>query len=108
MYFKCDISKITAPQLAACTAIATLYHEQSMPCVVTSLDPITFELKPHLSAQMRERLIANRVPTAAHGYTGQIVENTLVVQSEEAAKPTRRRKPRASTGDSDIQQSEAS
>ncbi len=95
MYFKCDYSKITTEQLATCLAISTLYHEQSMPAVVVGLSPITFELKPHLSAQMRERLMMNRVPVVAKGYVGEIKENTLVVSKEAPAKSTKGKGSRA-------------
>lgn len=96
MYFKCSIAGISAEQLAACSAIETLYLEQSMPCVVKSLDPMVFELKPHLSAMMRERLMANRVESALHGYTGKIEGNELVVQKEASAEPVVSRRKRAS------------
>ena len=105
MYFKCDITKITAEQLAACTAISTLYSEQSMPSVVVSLDPITFELKPHLSATMRERLIVNRVPVAVLGYQAEIKGNELVVSKAEAAKPRRKSRKGTDTSNTDIQES---
>lgn len=77
-----------------------------MPAIITNLEPITFELKPHLSAQMRDRLIVQRVPFAAHGYVGEVVENTLVISNAETKQPAKRGKPRASQSDADIQSSQ--
>ena len=96
MYFKCDISKINAAKLAEVLAIDTLYSEQSMLSIILALEPLTFELKPQLSATMRERLIAKRVPAVLAGYVGKIEGNTLVIQKEAAAIPTPSKRQRAS------------
>lgn len=106
MYFKCDISGISAEQLAAVSAVETLYSEQNMICNVMSFEPLVFELKPQFSAQMRERLMSNRVPHVLKGYTGQIVGNTLVVQKEAGADAPKRRRKRADQGNADIRTSE--
>lgn len=77
-----------------------------MPCVVLSLEPLTFELKPSLPAMMRERLVVNRVPVVCKDYKAVMEGNTLVVSSESAAEPIKRRKRRASKSNTDIQQGE--
>jgi len=95
MYFKCDTSAITAPQLAAITAIATLFEEQNMKAVVLSIDPIMFETKAQLSGSMLKRLVIDRIPLVVPGYAGSMMENTLVI-SNENAQPAQRSRKRAS------------
>ena len=92
MYFKCDTSAITAPQLAAISAISTLFEEQNMKAVVLSLDPIMFETKAQLSGSMLKRLIVDRVPLVAFGHTGVMMENNLVISNENAQSAPRSRK----------------
>lgn len=103
MYFKCDVSKITSEQLAVCMAVETLYREQSMPCALMSLKPMTFDVKPHFSERMRERLLRDRVPLVVQGYEGSLEEgNQLVVSPKKADKPIKRQSKRGSKGDSDL------
>lgn len=102
MYFKCDISGISVEQLAAISAIETLYSEQSMACTVLALEPMVFELKPQLSAMMRQRLMADRVKIVLKGYTGEIKENTLVIQKETGSDAPKRTRKRASKSNADL------
>jgi len=107
MYFKCDIEKITVDQLAICIGVETLYREQSMPCALLSLDPMTFDIKPHFSERMRERLLRDRVCLVLEGYEASIEEgNRLVVSSKKADKPVKRRAKRGSQGNTDLLGSE--
>ena len=93
MYFNCDADGITTQQLMVCTAISTLFHEQNMQCVVNSIDPLMFEVKPQMSTQMRERLIVNRVGAVLKGYEGKMEGHNLVVskQAQESAGTRRKR-----------------
>ena len=107
MYFKCDISKITSEQLAVCMAIETLYREQSMPCSVLSLKAITFDVKPHFSERMRERLLRDRVCLVLPGYEASLEEgNQLAVSPKKADKPVKRKPKGRSNSDSDLLGSE--
>lgn len=90
MYFNCDISNITTEQIAICSAIQTLFHEQSMPCIVTSLKPMSFECKQSLTPVMRERLLKNRVPIAINGYTAELEGTKLVVSKAKPVQSTKR------------------
>lgn len=87
MYFKCDYSKITAEQLATCVAVSSLFQEQSMSAVVSSIKPITFEIKNSLPKVMQERLLRDRIKHVAQGYTGVLGEHSIVIQKEKTAKP---------------------
>jgi hypothetical protein len=103
MYFKCDVSKITSDQLAVCMAVETLYREQSMPCTVLSLKPITFDVKPHFSERMRERLLRDRVCLVIQGYKAELEEgNQLVISPEKANKPIKRKPKGGSESDADL------
>lgn len=106
MYFKCDTSGITIEQLTAITAVSTLFSEQSMTCTVTNINPITFDLKPQLSVQMRDRLLVNRVPHVIQGYVGKVEGNNFVIQKEAGADAPKRSRKRANKGDTDIRASE--
>ena len=95
MYFKCDTSGITLPQLTAATAISTLFHEQNMKATVLELEPLTFEVKAQLTGPMLKRLIVDRVPLVIHGYSAQMLGGNLVI-SNESAQPAKRSRQRAS------------
>lgn len=105
MYFKTDISGITTEQLAVISAVETLFQEQSMTCTVTSLDPISFELKPQLSELMRKRLIVDRVGVAAPNYTALVRGNELVIQKIAGVDAPKRTRKRADKGDTDLRES---
>lgn len=96
MYFKCDINNITVQQLAALSAVESLYREQSMQCTVLSIEPMVTELKPQVSALMRERLFVQRIPNILKGHTARLEGNTLVISPEETVQPVKRGRPRAS------------
>jgi hypothetical protein len=84
-------------------AIETLYREQSMPCTVLSLKPITFDVKPHFSERMRERLLRDRVSLVIQGYKAELEEgNHLVISPEKADKPVKRKPKGGGEGDTDI------
>lgn len=105
MIFKCDFSKITLDQMAAINAVQTLFHQQGQECVVSSLKPITMEIKGNLTETQIERLLQKRVPYVACGWIGEVEEDTLVIQKAEKKVPAKRgRKPR-DQGNRDIQQS---
>lgn len=98
-YFKCDTAKITTEQLVAVNAVQTLFHEQSMACIVSSVEPLSFDMKTNITPTMKERLFANRVPVALLGWTGKVEGNILVVEKTEACKPVKKRgrKPKSDT-----------
>lgn len=97
MYFKCETTDITAPQMAAVNAIDNLYRDQNMVCTVVSLAPLTFDLKPQLSPQMRKRLILDRIPNVLPGYVAATTQdNTLVISPIEGADASKRTRKRAS------------
>lgn len=101
-FFKCDTTKITTQQLAAISAAESLFLEQNMALTVTSLDPITVNLKATLNETMIKRLFVDRVPIAIQGYIGKAEGGNLVIQKAETDKPTPKRGRRASKSDSNI------
>ncbi len=82
MYFKCKIGKLGVQQLALACAVESLFNKQSMDCIITWLEPMTFEIKSNMNPTMAKRLFADRIPHVIPGYTGEIKENQLVVSSQ--------------------------
>ena len=79
MQFKCNIGKLGVQQLTLATVVNSLFAKQSMECVITWLDPMTFEIKNNVTEVMGKRLFADKISLIIPGYEGEIKEGKLVV-----------------------------
>lgn len=82
MQFKCNIGKLGVQQLALASVVNGLFVKQSMDCVITWLEPMTFELKNNMPEMVAKRLLAEKVQKAIPGYVGEIKEGKLVVSKK--------------------------
>jgi hypothetical protein len=82
MQFKCNIGKLGVQQLALASVVNSLFAKQSMDCVITWLEPMTFELKNNMPETVAKRLLAEKVQKAIPGYVGEIKEGKLVVSKK--------------------------
>lgn len=103
-YFHCDLAKITAEQMAVINSVESLFREQSINLTVTSIKPITVELKANLTDIMIQRLFIDRVPYAAQGYIGVKEDGNLVIQKKETDKPAPKPRKARSKRNADLQQ----
>jgi hypothetical protein len=83
MQFKCNIGKLGVQQLALATVVNGLFAKQSMDCIITWLEPMTFDLKNNMPEVVAKRLLADRVTLVIPGYQGEIKEGKLVVSKQE-------------------------
>lgn len=82
MQFRCNTNKISVQQLTLACAIESLFNKQAMDCIISHLDPMTFEIKNTINETVAKRLLVDRVPLTIQGYVGEIEGGKLVVSKK--------------------------